>query len=127
APSLGPNRISYFLNLHGPSVAVETACSSALVAIHRAVEAIRSGGCDTAIAGGVNTLLLPDSFIGFSRAGMLSPDGRSKPFSDAANGYARGEGLGLVFLKRLADAERDGDRILAVVRASAENHGGRAG
>ncbi|MFO7481154.1 amino acid adenylation domain-containing protein [Oceanibaculum nanhaiense] len=127
APSLGPNRISYFLNLHGPSVAVETACSSALVAIHRAVEAIRAGGCDTAIAGGVNTLLLPDSFIGFSRAGMLSPDGRSKPFSDAANGYARGEGLGLVFLKRLADAERDGDRILAVVRASAENHGGRAG
>jgi amino acid adenylation domain-containing protein len=126
APSMGPNRISFFLNLHGPSVAVETACSSSLVAIHRAVEAIRSGGVDAAIAGGVNTLLLPDSFVGFGKAGMLSPDGRSKPFSAAANGYARGEGVGLVFLKKLVDAERDGDRILAVIRATAENHGGRA-
>ena len=126
APSMGPNRISFFLNLHGPSVAVETACSSSLVAIHRAVESIRNGGADAAIAGGVNTLLLPDSFVGFGKAGMLSPDGRSKPFSAAANGYARGEGVGLVFLKKLADAERDGDRILAVIRATAENHGGRA-
>lgn len=127
APSLGPNRISYYFNLNGPSVAVETACSSALVAVHRAVEAIASGACEAAIAGGINTLLLPDSFIGFSKAGMLSPGGRCKPFSAAADGYARGEGLGLVFLKPLADAERDGDRILAVIRASAENHGGRAG
>jgi amino acid adenylation domain-containing protein len=126
APSLGPNRISFFLNLHGPSVAVETACSSALVAIHRAVEAIAGGGCDTAIAGGINMLLIPDTFIGFSKAGMLAPDGRSKPFSASANGYARGEGVGLIFLKKLDDAERDGDRILAVIRATAENHGGRA-
>jgi acyl transferase domain-containing protein len=127
APSLGPNRISHFLNLHGPSVAVETACSSSLVAVSRAVESIRSGVCDCALAGGVNTLLLPDSFIGFTRAGMLSPDGRCKAFASTANGYARGEGVGLVVLKRLDQAERDGDRILAVIRAAAENHGGRAG
>ncbi|MCC4246111.1 non-ribosomal peptide synthetase [Stappia indica] len=126
APSLGPNRISYYYDFHGPSVAVETACSSALVAVHRAVEAIRSGHCDAAIAGGINALLLPEAFVGFSRAGMLSPDGRSKPFSDAANGYARGEGVGLVFLKPLETAERDGDDIIAVIRASAENHGGHA-
>jgi amino acid adenylation domain-containing protein len=126
APSLGPNRISYFFNLTGPSVAVETACSSALVAIHRAVEALRSGTCDAAIAGGVNSLLLPDAFVGFSKAGMLAPDGRCKPFSAAANGYARGEGLGLVLLKPLAAAERDCDTILGVIRASMENHGGHA-
>ncbi len=126
APSLGPNRISYFFNFTGPSVAVETACSSALVAIHRAVEAIRGGTCDAAIAGGVNSLLLPDAFVGFSKAGMLAPDGRCKPFSAAANGYARGEGLGLVLLKPLAAAERDGDTILGVIRASMENHGGHA-
>lgn len=126
APSLGPNRISYHFNFHGPSVAVETACSSALVAIHRAAEAIRHGQCETAIAGGVNLLLLPDSFIGFAKAGMLAKDGRCKPFSAMADGYARGEGVGLVFLKRLDAARRDGDRILAVIRASGENHGGHA-
>jgi amino acid adenylation domain-containing protein len=126
APSLGPNRISFHFNLHGPSMAVETACSSALVAVHRAVEAIRASHCDTAIAGGINTLLLPDTFIGFAKAGMLSPDGHCKPFSAAADGYARGEGVGLVFLKRLSLAQRDGDRIIAVIRASGENHGGRA-
>lgn len=126
APSLGPNRISYFYDFHGPSVAVETACSSALIAIHRAVEAIRSGHCSAAIAGGINALLLPEAFVGFSKAGMLSPEGHCKPFSAKADGYTRGEGVGLVFLKSLSDAERDGDRILAVIRASAENHGGHA-
>lgn len=126
APSLGPNRISFHFNLHGPSMAVETACSSALVAVHRAVEAIRAGHCEAAIAGGINTLLLPETFVGFAKAGMLSPDGRCKPFSAAANGYARAEGVGLVFLKRLGAAQRDGDRIIAVIRASGENHGGRA-
>lgn len=126
APSLGPNRISYMYDFHGPSVAVETACSSALIAIHRAAEAIRSGHCTAAIAGGINTLLLPEAFVGFSKAGMLSPEGRCKPFSAKADGYARGEGVGLVFLKPLADAERDGDRVLAVIRSSAENHGGHA-
>ncbi|WP_029002383.1 non-ribosomal peptide synthetase [Azorhizobium doebereinerae] len=126
APSVGPNRISFQFNFTGPSVAVETACSSALVAVHRAAEALRSGDCELAIAGGVNTLLMPDSFIGFTKAGMLAPDGRCKTFSAEANGYGRGEGIGLVLLKPLAAAERDGDRILAVIRASAENHGGRA-
>ncbi|MDN3720406.1 beta-ketoacyl synthase N-terminal-like domain-containing protein [Roseibium salinum] len=126
APSLGPNRISYYYDFHGPSIAVETACSSALIAIHRAVEAIRSGHCTAAIAGGINALLNPEAFVGFSKAGMLSPGGKCKPFSANADGYARGEGVGLVFLKPLADAERDGDRILAVIRASAENHGGHA-
>ncbi len=126
APSLGPNRISYFYDLNGPSVAVETACSSALIAIHRAVEAIRSGSCTAAIAGGINALLLPEAFVGFSKAGMLSPEGLCKPFSSRADGYARGEGIGLVFLKKLSEAERDGDRILGVIRASAENHGGHA-
>ncbi|MEQ8784417.1 MAG: amino acid adenylation domain-containing protein [Roseibium album] len=126
APSLGPNRISYFYDFHGPSIAVETACSSALIAVHRGVEAIRTGHCLHAIAGGVNTLLLPEAFVGFAKAGMLSPEGRCKPFSSRADGYARGEGIGLVMLKSLAAAERDGDRILAVVRASAENHGGHA-
>lgn len=126
APSLGPNRISYYYDFHGPSVAVEAACSSALIAVHRAVEAIRSRHCQAAIAGGINALLLPEAFVGFSKAGMLSPGGKCKPFSADADGYARGEGVGLVFLKPLADAERDGDRVLAVIRASAENHGGHA-
>ncbi|MBO0344280.1 amino acid adenylation domain-containing protein [Roseibium sp. CAU 1637] len=126
APSLGPNRISYYYDFHGPSVAVETACSSALIAVHRAVEAIRSGHCRAAIAGGINALLLPEAFVGFSKAGMLSPGGKCKSFSADADGYARGEGVGLVFLKPLAEAERDGDRVLAVIRASAENHGGHA-
>ncbi|MCW2306578.1 non-ribosomal peptide synthetase [Rhodobium gokarnense] len=126
APSIGPNRLSYHFDFHGPSVAVETACSSALVAVHRAVEALRSGHCTAAIAGGVGVLLLPEAFVGFAKAGMLAPDGRCKPFSAAANGYARGEGIGLVFLKPLAEAVRDGDRIHGVIRASAENHGGHA-
>ncbi|WP_162902851.1 SDR family NAD(P)-dependent oxidoreductase [Taibaiella koreensis] len=124
--SMGPNRISYFLDIHGPSEAIETACSSSLVAIHRAVEAIRSGACDTALAGGVNTLLSPDVFVSLDEAGTLSPDGVCRPFSDQAKGYVRGEGTGVVFLKRLEDAERDGDHIYAVVRSTTENHGGRA-
>ncbi|MFC3051560.1 non-ribosomal peptide synthetase [Kordiimonas pumila] len=126
APSLGPNRISYFYNLHGPSVAVETACSSALVAVHRAIESIVAGRCSSAIAGGINLLLSPYTYIGFSKAGMLASDGRCKTFSADANGYARGEGLGLILLKRLSEAERAGDKILAIVRASGENHGGFA-
>lgn len=126
APSLGPNRMSYYYNLRGPSIAVETACSSALIAVHRAVEAIQAGRCSAAIAGGINLLISPQSFVGFAKAGMLSPEGRCKTFSVDADGYARGEGLGLVFLKRLEDAKRDGDRILALIRASGENHGGRA-
>nr|WP_305119332.1 SDR family NAD(P)-dependent oxidoreductase [Tahibacter harae] len=125
-PSVGPNRLSYFLNLHGPSEPIETACSSALVAVHRAVQAIRAGQCEQALVGGVNTLLTPTLHISFSKAGMLSEDGRCKTFSAQANGYVRGEGVGVLLLKRLSAAQADGDRIYAVIRGSAENHGGRA-
>ncbi|MFF0897345.1 SDR family NAD(P)-dependent oxidoreductase [Streptomyces sp. NPDC003278] len=124
--SIGPNRVSYLLDLHGPSEPVETACSSSLVAVHRAVELLRSGACDLALAGGVNTIVSPDLHISYSRAGMLSEDGRCKTFSAQADGYVRGEGVGILVLKPLSLAERDGDRIHGVILATAENHGGRA-
>lgn len=124
-PSVGPNRISYFMDWHGPSNPVETACSSALVAVHRAVEAIRAGHCDQAVAGGVNLLLTPHAYISFSKAGMLAADGRCKTFSDKADGYTRGEGVGMIMLKPLKKAIRDGNSIYAVVKGTAENHGGR--
>jgi acyl transferase domain-containing protein/SAM-dependent methyltransferase len=125
-PSIGPNRMSFFLDLHGPSEPIETACSSSLIAVHRAMWAIRNGHCEMALAGGVSTLLRPDLHISFDKAGMLSPDGRCKAFSDRADGFGRGEGVGVVFLKGLAAAEADGDHIYGVLLASAENHGGRA-
>ncbi|AUS27493.1 SDR family NAD(P)-dependent oxidoreductase [Paenibacillus sp. P2(2022)] len=126
APSVGPNRMSYFLNIHGPSEPVETACSSSLVAIHRAVKAIEDGSCEMAIAGGVNVIITPELHISFNKAGMLCEDGRCKTFSDQANGYVRGEGVGMVFLKKLKDAEKAGDHIYGVIRGTAVNHGGRA-
>ncbi len=125
-PSIGPNRLSYLLNLHGPSEPVETACSSSLVAIHRAVSAIENGECDMAIAGGINTILTEEAHISYSKAGMLSKDGKCKTFSKDANGYVRGEGAGILMLKKLTDAERDGNPIYGVIRGTAENHGGRA-
>jgi len=125
-PSMGPNRMSHFLNIHGPSEPVETACSSSLVAIHRAIEVLRNGNCDMAIAGGINTILAPDSQISSSRAGVLSEDGKCKSFSNKANGYVRGEGVGMIVLKRLKDAELEGDHIYGVIRSSAVNHGGRS-
>ena len=124
--SIIPNRISYILNVHGPSVAVETACSSSLIAIHQAINAIHNNECDVAIAGGVNVLLTPKRFISFSKAGMLSPDGRCKTFDRLANGYVRGEGAGAILLKPLWMALRDGDHIYGIIRGSAENHGGKA-
>ncbi|WP_444996462.1 SDR family NAD(P)-dependent oxidoreductase [Aliikangiella sp. IMCC44359] len=124
--SLGANRMSYYLNLTGPSETIDTACSSSLVAIHRAVEAMKNGHCDSAIVGGVNTLLAPDGHVSFRKAGMLSVDGRCKTFSKHANGYARGEGVGIMMLKKLSDAERDGDHIYGLIKGSGENHGGRA-
>ncbi|WGV33690.1 SDR family NAD(P)-dependent oxidoreductase [Paenibacillus polymyxa] len=126
APSVGPNRMSYFLNIHGPSEPVETACSSSLVAIHRAVRAIEDGSCEMAIAGGVNVIITPELHISFNKAGMLCEDGRCKTFSNKANGYVRGEGAGMLFLKKLKDAEKDGDHIYGVIRGTAVNHGGRA-
>ena len=124
-PSMGPNRMSYFLDLHGPSEPVDTACSSALVAIHRAVQVLREGQSDLAIAGGVNTIVSVDGHISISKAGMLSPEGRCKSFSERADGYARGEGVGMLVLKKLSAAERDGDHIHGLIRSTAENHGGR--
>ncbi|WP_305879319.1 SDR family NAD(P)-dependent oxidoreductase [Amycolatopsis sp. WQ 127309] len=126
APCLGPNRMSYFLGVHGPSEPVDTACSSALIATHRAVGALQDGTSDMAIVGGVNTVLSKDLHISMSKAGMLAEDGRSKTFSADANGYARGEGVGMLVLKRLSAAERDGDHVYGLIRGTAENHGGRA-
>ena len=125
-PSVGPNRVSFLLNLRGPSEPVETSCSSSLVAVHRAVNAIRSGQCDIAIAGGVNTILTPDLHISCTKAGMLSHEGRCKTFSNRADGYVRSEGVGILMLKKLSAAEADGDSIHGVILGSAENHGGRA-
>ncbi|KAG0299761.1 hypothetical protein BGZ97_003553, partial [Linnemannia gamsii] len=126
AGSMGPNRMSYWLNWHGPSEPIDTACSSSLVAVHRALELLRSGQCAQAVVGGVNTLLSMEMHESFTRAGMLSRDGRCKTFSAQADGYARGEGVGMVFLKPLPAAERDGDHIYGLIKGSATNHGGRA-
>jgi acyl transferase domain-containing protein len=120
-------RISYRLGLHGPAVAVDTACSSSLVAIHQACQALRLGECDLALAGGANALLSPATMITFSHAHMLAPDGRCKTFDAAADGYVRGEGCGVIVVKRLKDAIRDGDRIRAVIRGSAINQDGASG
>ncbi len=117
-------RISFILGLQGPAVAVDTACSSSLVALDQACDALRGGKADLALAGGVNAMLSPAAFIAFSGGGMLSPDGRCKTFDAAGDGYVRGEGCGMLVLKRLSEAERDGDRILALVRGSAVNQDG---
>lgn len=117
-------RIAYFLGLHGPAVSVDTASSSSLVAFHQAVVSLQMGECQMTLAAGVNLILTPDMSIAFARAGMLAPDGRSKGFDAAANGYVRGEGCGVVLLKRLSDALRDGDNILALVRGTAVNQDG---
>lgn len=122
--SMIANRISYFLNLRGPSETIDTACSSSLVAIHQAVQGILNNDCDMAIAGGVNTLTTPTSFISAHQAGMLSPDGRCKTFDKNANGYVRGEGVGALLLKKCALALKDGDHIYGIIKGSAVNHGG---
>ncbi|MEO3808343.1 SDR family NAD(P)-dependent oxidoreductase [Sphaerisporangium sp. B11E5] len=119
------NRVSHVLDLRGPSEAIDTACSSSLVALHRAVRAIEGGECSAAIAGGVNLTLSPGLYIAFTESGMLSADGACKTFDERADGYARGEGCGAVLLKPLAAALADGDQVLAVVKGSAVNHGGR--
>ena len=125
ALSIAANRVSYVFDFHGPSAAVDTACSSSSLAIHFAVESLRRGESDAALAGGVNMILTPETTIAFSKARMLSPEGVCRPFDARANGYVRGEGCGLVLLKRLDDAERDGDNILAVLRATSVNQDGR--
>ncbi|WP_370462779.1 polyketide synthase Pks13 [Mycobacterium sp. Marseille-P9652] len=127
ATSIIANRVSYFYDFRGPSVAVDTACSSSLVAIHQAVQALRNGECDAAVAGGVNAIVTPAVTLGFDEIGqVLSPDGRIKSFSSDADGYIRSEGAGMLVLKRVDDARRDGDQILAVIAGSAVNHDGRS-
>jgi acyl transferase domain-containing protein len=125
AHSMASGRISYALGLQGPNVAVDTACSSSLVAVHLAVQSLRNKEANLALASGVNLILVPDGTVMLCRARMMSIEGRCKTFDASADGYARGEGCGVVVLKRLADAQRDGDRILAVIRGTALNQDGR--
>uniref|UniRef100_UPI00262AC87D type I polyketide synthase n=1 Tax=Mycobacterium simiae TaxID=1784 RepID=UPI00262AC87D len=124
--SITAGRISYLLGLRGPAVAVDTACSSSLSAIHLACQSLRSRESDLALAGGVSVTLRPETQIAISAWGLLSPHGRCATFDAAADGFVRGEGAGVVVLKRLTDAVRDGDRVLAVVRGSAVNQDGRS-
>lgn len=126
AHSILANRISFLFNLRGPSAPLDTACSSSLVALHRAIESIHTGSSDMAIVGGVQVMLTPAGHISLSAAGMLSPDGKCKTFTQGADGYVRGEGVGAIFIKKLSQAQADGNPIYAVIRATAENHGGRA-
>jgi acyl transferase domain-containing protein/pimeloyl-ACP methyl ester carboxylesterase/acyl carrier protein len=126
AHSILANRLSYLLDLHGPSMAIDTACSSSLVAVHLACQALRSGECQVALAGGVNLILSPEPTIIFCKARMMASDGRCKTFDARADGYVRGEGCGVVVLKRLSDARADGDPIWAVIRGSAVNQDGRS-
>ncbi len=123
--SIAANRISFFLDLKGPSIAVDTACSSSLTAIHLACRDIQAGTCTAALAGGVNLLLTPQTTRGFQQAHMLSPDGRCRAFDRGASGYGRSDGAGIVVLKSLSAAMRDGDSIYAVILGSAINQDGR--
>ncbi|CAN5569156.1 polyketide synthase Pks13 [soil metagenome] len=127
ASSIIANRVSYFYDFRGPSMAIDTACSSSLVAVHQGIKALRSGDVDVVLAGGVNALITPLVTIGFDEVGgVLAPDGRIKSFSSDADGYARSEGAGMLVLKRVADARRDGDQIIAVIAGSAVNSDGRS-
>jgi myxalamid-type polyketide synthase MxaB len=127
ALSTAAGRISHTLGFTGPSLALDTACSSSLVAVHLAVQSLRRGECELALAAGVNALIDPVSYLGISQANMLAADGRCKTFDARGDGYVRSEGCGVVLLKPLARAEADGDRILAVIRGSAVNQDGASG
>ncbi|MER6911895.1 amino acid adenylation domain-containing protein [Streptomyces sp. NPDC000594] len=120
-------RISYVYGFRGPSMAIDTACSSSLYAVHLGMRELRQGGCDLVVAAGVNLILSPEVHLSWSRLSALSPTGRCRSFDDGADGYIRSEGGAVVVLKRLSDAERDGDRVLAVLSGSAVNHNGRSG
>jgi phthiocerol/phenolphthiocerol synthesis type-I polyketide synthase A len=124
AANFAAGRLSYFLGVHGPAVVLDTACSSSLVTIHLACQSLRRRESDQALAAGVNLMLSPENSVATSRWGMLAPDGQCKTFDADANGYVRSEGCGVVVLKRLGDALRDGDSVLAVVRGSAVNQDG---
>ncbi len=122
-----PGRVAYSFDFHGPIQAIDTACSSSMTAIHNACLSLQSGDCTMALAGGINILLTPDSNITLSKARMLSPESRCKTFSEDADGYARSEGCGVVVLKRLSDALKDNDTILAVIKGSSINSDGKSG
>ncbi|BBM86750.1 type I polyketide synthase [Candidatus Uabimicrobium amorphum] len=124
--SVASGRLSFLLGFQGPNVAIDTACSSSLVTVHMACQSLRNKECNMALAGGVSLLLSPEATIYFSKARMMSPDGRCKTFDAKANGYVRGEGCGFVVLKRLDDAIESRDNILAVIRGSAVNHDGKS-
>jgi acyl transferase domain-containing protein/SAM-dependent methyltransferase/acyl carrier protein len=126
AHSVAAGRIAYVLGLQGPNVAIDTACSSSLVAVHLACQSLLTGDSRVALAGGSNALLAPDVTIALSKSHMMAPDGRCKAFDERANGFVRGEGCGIVVLKKLSDAIADGDRVLAVIRGSAVNQDGRS-
>ncbi len=120
-------RVSYTFGLQGPSVAVDTACSSSLVAVYQGLRELRAGSCDLVLAGGVSLMLKIDGHVSFSRLNALAASGRCRSFDDSADGYVRGEGCGVVVLKRLCDAQRDGDPIQAVILGAAVNHNGASG
>ncbi|XP_067417960.1 mycolipanoate synthase-like [Emydura macquarii macquarii] len=126
AMSIAANRISYTFNLTGPSLAIDTACSSFLFALHYASQAVKQGDCEAALCGGVNCIIDPRTFISLSKAKMISPEGMSKPFSKKANGYGRGEGCGVLLLKPLKKALEDHNRIWGVINISAVNQSGRS-
>lgn len=126
SPSLLANRVSYFLDLYGPSEVVDTACSSSLVCLHRAIQAINASECTQAIVGGVNLILEDSKFFAFSKSGMLSPEGKCKTFDKNADGYVRGEGIISIFIKPLEKAKQDNDYIYGVILSSSVNHGGRS-
>ncbi|MEZ4729290.1 MAG: long-chain-fatty-acid--CoA ligase [Caldilineaceae bacterium] len=123
---LTAGRIAYVLGLHGPTLQLDTACSSSLLAVHQACQALRTGECDLALAGGVNLILSPEQMIALCRMGAVAPDGRCKTFDAGADGFGRGEGCVVLVLKRLTDAVQAGDAIVAVIRGSAVNHDGRS-
>uniref|UniRef100_UPI001CF0B91F polyketide synthase n=1 Tax=Paenibacillus sp. BJ-4 TaxID=2878097 RepID=UPI001CF0B91F len=119
------NRISYLLNLQGPSMPIDTMCSSSLTAIHEACEHLYQQECKMAVAGGVNLYLHPSSYVGLCAQQMLSADGQCKSFGSGGNGFVPGEGVGCVLLKPLSKAVADGDHIYAVIRSTSINHGGK--
>ncbi len=124
--SILANRISYALDIHGPSKAIDTACSSSLVALHEAVKSIQDSSCQKAIVGGVNVILNPEVTLSYNQAGMLSEDGTCRTFDERANGYVRSEGVGVIVLKKLSEAEKAGDHIYGLIKGSSINHGGKA-
>ena len=124
--SIASNRISFLYDFRGPSMSIDTACSSSLVAVHQACMSLKNNECEMAIAGGVSLILSPSPYVEFSKVGVLSKDGKCKPFDESANGFVRGEGAGLVVIKPLQKAIEGGDNIYGIIRGSSVNVDGAA-